>query len=520
MRCVSYTRFTSCAVERSTPADIIGQQNTRIQAFCAENGWKIEEKYSDRKNDPETDDAFQRLREDGIARKFEMVVVDSIFRCGRNVSFAEDVLLKVFFPAGIHFAVVEDGMVSLGKSVEEISSYITKKRNLYISGSTKRYALQQYENGYYTIGDERYGYILSKDQRTLTVDEEAAEIIREIFLRVTMGESSRQVANDLNERGIEAPRKRIAKMSCRKNWQVEQLWTGSSVNRIHSCTAYLGSYTKTVLGETITVKCPAILDETTYKLYQESPLRKRGLSHPWKSKRNLLARLVYDGNSGKVLYYRNHAEGTGPTKRFHRNADPNSAWIAFETVIEAVKTAIYQEEVLAKRVLAQMQAAECERKQAAAREKLVLQGQRLCVQINEAAAADIQAFRDLTSGLLSDEDYRADKEKTAEEMKRYEEQFECIMKMAEELPRLYSVNNPWLERYLNEEIPDEMQRDYVVQRVEKVLVYNMNTIEVKLKTSPWKEQLPQEWLEEENGKEKQTDAKHYCRKHSGSALTA
>ena len=189
-------------------------------------------------------------------------------------------------------------------------------------------------------------------------------------------------------------------------------------------------------------------------------------------------------------------------------------------MIEAVKAAIYQEEVLSKRVLAQMQTAEGERKQAAAREKLVQQGQRLCVQINEAAAADIQAFRELTSGLLSDENYRAGKKKTTEEMKHYEKQFERIMKMAEELPRLYSVTNPWLELYLNEDIPDEMQRDYVVQRVEKVLVYNMNTIEVKLKTSPWKEQLPQEWLEEENGEKKQTDTKQYCGKDSSSALTA
>lgn len=63
------------------------------------------QKYADRKQDTEADDAFRTMQNDGVSRKFDMVVVDSLLRCGSNVSYAEDVLLKSFLPAGIHFAV-------------------------------------------------------------------------------------------------------------------------------------------------------------------------------------------------------------------------------------------------------------------------------------------------------------------------------------------------------------------------------------------------------------------------------
>ncbi len=57
-----------------------------------------------------------------------MVVVDSIDRCGRTISCADDVLVKTFVPAGIHFAVVQDEFISIGKTKEELYEYIKKAR--------------------------------------------------------------------------------------------------------------------------------------------------------------------------------------------------------------------------------------------------------------------------------------------------------------------------------------------------------------------------------------------------------
>ena len=39
MRCVSYTRTTSCKSSESIPTDIIQQQNEQIQKYIQSHGW-------------------------------------------------------------------------------------------------------------------------------------------------------------------------------------------------------------------------------------------------------------------------------------------------------------------------------------------------------------------------------------------------------------------------------------------------------------------------------------------------
>ena len=135
MRCASYARYTSCVYEKEIPSDIIKQQNERVQKYIKSHGWELAEKYTDRKQDSEAEDAFREMQRDGINRKFDMVVVDSIFRCGSNVSYAEDVLLKTFYPAGIHFSVVEDDFCSMYMSAEDVKEYVAQKKSFSISNN-------------------------------------------------------------------------------------------------------------------------------------------------------------------------------------------------------------------------------------------------------------------------------------------------------------------------------------------------------------------------------------------------
>lgn len=95
-----------------------------------------------------------------------MVVVDSIDRCGRTISCADDVLVKTFVPAGIHFAVVQDEFISIGKTKEELYEYIKKARYEAVQlKGMREYAVREQLEGLYTVHDEKYGYILSDDRR-------------------------------------------------------------------------------------------------------------------------------------------------------------------------------------------------------------------------------------------------------------------------------------------------------------------------------------------------------------------
>ena len=80
MRCASYARYVSCVPEKNIPSDIIRQQNDRIQKYIKQNGWELVQKYADRKQDTEADDAFRMMQNDGVSRKFDMVVVDSLLQ--------------------------------------------------------------------------------------------------------------------------------------------------------------------------------------------------------------------------------------------------------------------------------------------------------------------------------------------------------------------------------------------------------------------------------------------------------
>ena len=88
MKWVSYTRSISSRIGEENPSNTIAEQNERIAQYLKKRGCSISEKYSDRKRTAEATEGFDRLVQDGMARKFDAVVVDSIFRCGRTLPFA------------------------------------------------------------------------------------------------------------------------------------------------------------------------------------------------------------------------------------------------------------------------------------------------------------------------------------------------------------------------------------------------------------------------------------------------
>lgn len=124
MKWVSYTRSISSRIGEENPSNTIAEQNERIARYLKKLGCSVSEKYSDRKRTAEATEGFDKLVQDGMARKFDAVVVDSIFRCGRTLPFAIEALQRTFYPLGIQFAVVEDGFavqIKLPKKLQSIS---------------------------------------------------------------------------------------------------------------------------------------------------------------------------------------------------------------------------------------------------------------------------------------------------------------------------------------------------------------------------------------------------------------
>lgn len=126
MKWVSYTRSISSRIGEENPSNTIAEQNERIARYLKKCGCSVSEKYSDRRRTAEATEGFDKLVQDGMARKFDAVVVDSIFRCGRTLPFAIEALQRTFYPLGIQFAVVEDDFCSIDKTAEEVAEYCEK----------------------------------------------------------------------------------------------------------------------------------------------------------------------------------------------------------------------------------------------------------------------------------------------------------------------------------------------------------------------------------------------------------
>lgn len=125
MRIVSYTRTTCCFPSKEAPS--ITEQNEHIGKYAAIHNFKIADKYNDRKKDVTANEGFQRLLQDGIMRKFDAVIVDSVFLAGKDLWNAKETLLETFHYAGIGFIVVEDDFISIGKSSIEAERYFETK---------------------------------------------------------------------------------------------------------------------------------------------------------------------------------------------------------------------------------------------------------------------------------------------------------------------------------------------------------------------------------------------------------
>ena len=92
MKWVSYTRSISSRIGEENPSNTIAEQNERIARYLKKRGCSVSEKYSDRKRTAEATEGFDKLVQDGMARKFDAVVVDSMR--GSNLDSARSIKMK------------------------------------------------------------------------------------------------------------------------------------------------------------------------------------------------------------------------------------------------------------------------------------------------------------------------------------------------------------------------------------------------------------------------------------------
>ena len=108
MKCVSYTRTLPWKNHQSKLT--IAEQNQRIAAYLAEHKeLDLQKKYSDRKNDEKARAAFDQMTNDGVERKFDCIIVASMYYCGPDFPAVRQAIKETLYATGIDLIVLEEG---------------------------------------------------------------------------------------------------------------------------------------------------------------------------------------------------------------------------------------------------------------------------------------------------------------------------------------------------------------------------------------------------------------------------
>lgn len=316
MRWVSYTRSISSRIGEENPANTIAEQNANIEQYLKNKGYRISEKYSDRKRSAEAADGFDRMVQDGMTQKFDAVAVDSIFRFGKTLPFAIEVLQKTFYPVGIQFAVVEDDFCSTDRTADEVEQYFKEKVIEKIRFEFMASRQDSFEKGVLTHRQAKYGYDISEDRRSFVLDSESAYIVKLIFQMYLEGMTLQEIGAALDAQNVPSPQ---IQMTRNKKVTRKTKWPVTTIRSILVNPLYIGKLTLKLSGAEKKMEAPPIVSEEDFQKVQERINDSVKLPAPKRrSTPNILIKKIYDRASGERLLCRTTEDETRQIYSFDR----------------------------------------------------------------------------------------------------------------------------------------------------------------------------------------------------------
>lgn len=299
-RAVIYARFSSDRQRKES----IEQQVKVCKAYCEREGLDVVNVYADHAITGRTDERpqFQKMVADSATNTFRYVVVYSLDRFSRDVydSCKYELDLKknnvclLSATEQIDNTPTGDLMKNMMRTfaqyyVEELSQKI-------------RRGLDDNASKFLCNGKPPYGYDRGPNGEYV-VNEDEAEIVREIFNRVLDHESFADIFRSLNSR-------------CLKTKHGKE-WNRSSFNKLLSNKKYIGTYE--YKGTETEDAIPAIVPKTTFHAVQQLlPEKKNGRGNTVRRRNEngvyLLSGKLFCGNCGEMMTGKS---GTGKHGELH-----------------------------------------------------------------------------------------------------------------------------------------------------------------------------------------------------------
>ena len=209
-----YCRLSEEDRNKQTETDDSGSiqnQKSMLIAYAMEQGWDIYHIYSDddytgadRKR-PE----FNHLLEDAKRRKFDIILCKTQSRFTRELELVEKYIHGLFPVWGIRFVSIVDNADTANKGNKksrQINGLVNEWYLEDMSENIRSVLVNRRKNGFHIGAFSLYGYKKDPEQKGhLLIDEEAAAVVREVFVLFSQGYGKTAIARMLNDRGIPNP---------------------------------------------------------------------------------------------------------------------------------------------------------------------------------------------------------------------------------------------------------------------------------------------------------------------------
>lgn len=255
--CASYVRLSQDDGDKEESNSIVNQKNLIRDYMKRHPEFTLVKEYPDDGYSGVNFErpAFQEMMEDVKNHRINCIIVKDLSRFGRNYIETGKYLEQVFPFLGVRFIAINDG-VDTGRAQSDAEQFVLPFKNLFndsyckdISTKVRSQLAIKRKNGDFVGSFACYGYVKDPaNHNQLIIDQEAAEIVRDIFDWKIHGLSAGRIAEKLNSQGILCPmeykRRHGLKISTNFRTNDKAKWSAVSVLRILKNEIYVGVTTQ------------------------------------------------------------------------------------------------------------------------------------------------------------------------------------------------------------------------------------------------------------------------------------
>ena len=451
---------------------------------------------------------FQRLLSDVMSGKINCVIVKDLSRFARNYSDAGSLIDNLFVQMGVRFISLAENVDSY-KDPDSVSSIIvpiTNVMNDQYCYQTSKKIRQVFDykrrNGQYIGSFAPYGYIKDpKDKHQLIVDEDAAEIVKQIYALCLQGTTKRHISFYLNEHGVPSPTAyRRAKGLPVSSTADDPMWGDRAIWNILTNPIYTGDLVQgrrrvksykvheiEAVPEDEWVTVPdtheAIIDKESFEKVQ-ALLKRDTRSAPKSRELHLFSgflrcadcgKAITRSQSGKNVYY-----ACSTYKNRSRLACSMHS-IKHNRLEAAVLFAIQQQVHLAvsySELVARINSAPIKKSQSFRLDDLINTKERELAKVTRYKQSLYQDWKD---GEITQQEYRTMKADYEQQSQRLSDILVRLTAERAELANGVDQEHPALVAFMKFENIDSLSREILIELIDHIKVYENGNISVRFK---------------------------------------